>query len=45
MIQIINNIERTTKYLGQRANKEPAYNELIESLNVAISNLENASKQ
>ena len=42
--QIINNIERITKYLGQRVNKEPAYNELIESLNVAVSNLEAASK-
>ncbi len=42
--QIISNIEQTKAYLIQQAKAEPAYWELIKTLNIAVANLKTASK-
>ncbi|MGF1590342.1 MAG: hypothetical protein ACFCU7_14070 [Pleurocapsa sp.] len=42
--QIISKIEQTEDYLTQQAKVEPAYYELIATLNIAVSKLKTASK-
>ncbi|HEY9768690.1 MAG TPA: hypothetical protein V6C71_09355 [Coleofasciculaceae cyanobacterium] len=42
--QIISNVEQTKGYLTQQAKAEPAYWELIKTLNIAVAKLKTASK-